>query len=375
MYARQLGGVLLLLFLGAEVRAQDVLTIGTGDAPAGGTASVPVFIRDRSGTPLGTDAGAGNRIQAFAFRVFFPTEIVTSITFSRAGIAAAPTPLHTTALNGTGWSSAVLSFNESSNPLPFLLNATAPGNQIGTLTVTLSASATAGSTALLTIDPPSAMLSNQSASVTETAANGNLALVNGVVTVDSNIAAPSGFVAAAVTTAQVNASWLGVGGADHYEVWRSSNGAAFALAASPSGTSYSDTNAAADTTYLYRIRAVNASGGFSPFSNVDAATTVLFTDDPLVPVATRIKVVHVTQLRTAVNAMRAAASLSSLGADPTIGAGALIRATHITALRTGLVEARDIAGLPPLTFADPTLTPGATPVKSAHVVQLRDGVK
>ena len=360
----------LLLFAGATTGwAQDVLTVGSGIANAGGTAAIPVSIRDLSGTALGVDAGTGNRIQGFAFKVLFPTDTVLSVTFSRAGIATTVTPLYESALQGSGWSACIVSFNESSNPVAFTLDDTAPGDTIGMLTVTLRGDAAVGSTAALVVDPGSAMLSNQAGSVRETVAGGTLSLVNGSITV-SALAAPAGVVATAQGTSQVNVSWSAVGGADHYEVWRSSFGGEYAIVGSPSAAAFTDSTVAADTTYLYRVRAVDPSDDPSGFSAIDPATNIVFTDDPL----TTIKLVHITQLRTAVNAFRAAADLEPLDADPTVASGAVVRAQHVLDLRLGLNEARSVLGLSALSYSDPTLTGGVTKVKAAHVTELRDDV-
>ncbi len=365
----------LLLLLGATSgEAQDVLTVGSGIAHAGGTAAIPVTIRDLSGTALGVDAGGGNRIQGFAFKVLFPSETVTSVAFARAGVAASVTPLFDSALQGSGWSSAIVSFQESSNPIPFTLNAAAPGDTIGMLTVTLEGDAPVGSTVSLILDPPSAMLSNQAGTVRETVAGGNLSLVNGSVTV-SALAAPAGVVATAQNTPQVNVTWGAVGGADHYEVWRSSLGDEYAIVGSPSTNAFTDNTVSADTTYLYRVRAIAPSDDPSGFSTIDPATTVLFTDDPLTATVTTIKAVHLTQLRTAVNAFRAAADLDPLGADPTVAVGATVQAEHILDLRLGLDTARSVLALSALSYTDPSLTPGVTTAKAAHVTELRNGVK
>ena len=88
-----------------------------------------------------------------------------------------------------------------------------------------------------------------------------------------------------------------------------------------------------------------------------------------------MKAIHVTQLRTAVNAIRAAANLDPLDSDATIGAGLIVRAQHLLDLRTGLDEARNMIGLGGLTYTDPTITAGATTIKAAHVTELRNGVK
>jgi hypothetical protein len=358
-----------ILLTGLAVRAQDVLTLGNELVSAGGTVLVPVYLLDRSGTPLGVDTGSPNRIQGFAFKVLYPTELITSIAFTRAGVAASVTPLHQTALQDSGWSSAIAAFQESSNPIPFHLNATAPGDRIGTLTVTMRGDAPTGSVALLTLHPASAMLSNQAGTTQETVANGQLALVNGSVTV-STLQAPTNLVATANGTSQVNVSWTGVGGADHYEVWRSFNGDAYTLVDTPGTSPFADVSVSANNAYLYRVRAIAAGGEPSGYSNIDVATTIVFTDDPAVTL-TPVKAVHLTQLRTAVNALRSSAGLAPLGSDPTVGAGQVIRATHITDLRTALAAARAAVGLSTLTFTDvpPVI------VKAVHVQELRNGVK
>jgi hypothetical protein len=359
----------VVLLLAGLARAQDVLTLGNEIAPAGGTALVPVSLLDRSATPLGIDTGSPNRIQGFAFKVLFPTEIVSSIAFSRAGIAATVTPLHETALQGSGWSSCIVSFHEATNPVPFNLNTTAPGDRIGTLTVVVRGDAPVGSVATLTLHPASAALSNQAGTTQETFASGHLSLVNGSVTV-SPLQTPANLTATANGTSQVNVSWTGVAGADHYEVWRSFNGGAYTLAGSPATSPFIDSTSA-NITYLYRVRAIDASDDPSGFSNIDAATTIVFTDDPLVANTTVVKAVHLTQLRTAVNAMRSSAGLAPLGGDATVAAGLAVRAVHITDLRTALTAARSAIGLNAIAYTD--VVPAI--VKAAHVQELRNGVK
>lgn len=353
--------------------AQDVITVGTGSSPAGGVASIPVSILDRSGTPLGTDAGAGNRIQGISFKVMYPTSLVSSVTFTRGGVLASLTPVFESTLPGDGFLAYIVSFQESTNPIPFTLNAAPPGNLIGTLNVTLQPSATIGSNGALTLDVPSALLSNQAGTTTETVALGTLTLANG--SVNCSMSAPSNLVATASGTSQVNLTWTAVTGADHYEVWRSFNGSGYAFLSNAPAASYSDSGLAATTTYLYKVRAVDGASHVSAFSNIDAATTIVFTDEPLVALTTPIKAAHITELRTAVNAFRAAAGLGPLSADPTIGSGQFIRAQHITDLRAGLDAARSLIGVPAISYTDPSLVAGTTPVRAVHLQQLRAGVQ
>jgi hypothetical protein len=183
-------------------------------------------------------------------------------------------------------------------------------------------------------------------------------------------ATPASLIASASTTTKIDLTWSPSAGATQYEVFR-----AAASIGTTASTSFSDTTVAAGTTYVYRVRAIDASSRVSPLSAPDAATTIFFTDDPLSIGSTTIKAVHVTQLRQAVNAMRAAASLDAASfTDPTL-AGVRIKAVHIQELRTALNEARAPLGLAPTPFTDPSLVAGTTRIKAAHVQEIRGGVK
>ena len=189
----------------------------------------------------------------------------------------------------------------------------------------------------------------------------------------SALAAPTGFSATATSTSQVTLSWTTVAGAATYDIYRSSGNGAFALVNSTAAVTYPDGGLTANTTYLYEVRAVNGAVT-SPFSLIDAATTIVFTDDPL-NAGTMVKATHILELRTAVNAMRAAAGLGAPAYADLALAGIAIKASHLTELRTALDQARAQIGLTALVYVDPTITANVTTVKTAHVVNLRDGVK
>src|SRR6185369_10937550 len=122
--------------------------------------------------------------------------------------------------------------------------------------------------------------------------------------------------------------------------------------------------------YLYRVRATGAGNTYSAFSLLDPATTVIFTDADLTGV--KIKAVHFTQLRTAVNAMRAAAGLTAATFTNPITAGvSTVKALDLTELRSALDGARSALFLPPVSYTDPTITAQSTMVKKAHVNELR----
>ncbi len=90
--------------------------------------------------------------------------------------------------------------------------------------------------------------------------------------------APSGLAATAISTSQINLSWtastdnVGVTG---YRVERcqGTNCSNFAQVATPAGITFSDTGLAASTSYSYRVRASDAAGNLSGYSNTASATT------------------------------------------------------------------------------------------------------
>jgi hypothetical protein len=188
----------------------------------------------------------------------------------------------------------------------------------------------------------------------------------------SYLDAPANVVATASSTTSAAISWSAVSGATSYQVWRSSMNGAFAMVGSSGTTNFNDATLSANTAYLYKVKAI-AGAVVSPLSGVDATTTVAFTNDPLAVNTTIVKAAHLVELRTAVNAMRAAAGLSSLPADGTVGVGSLVRAQHLLDLRAGLDAARSAIGLPALSYADASLA--SVKIKAAQVSELRDSVK
>jgi uncharacterized protein YjdB len=173
--------ILLALFFAAPVTAQDAVTIGTVTA-SGNTADIPVYIRDISGTALGRDQAAGSKIQAFTIAVdYAPAASVQSVTFTRAGITAGLTPAFELSPASAGSISLIEQFDESSNLIPFNLNAPAPGDQVAHLVFTLSPSAAPGSSITLTLHSTTE-LDNQGGTTIE-APPGSLTLVNGAINI------------------------------------------------------------------------------------------------------------------------------------------------------------------------------------------------
>ena len=95
--------------------------------------------------------------------------------------------------------------------------------------------------------------------------------------------APAGLTASAASASQINLSWtastdnVAVTG---YKVERCAGAgcSTFAQVATPSGTTFNDTSLTASTAYSYRVRANDAAGNNSSYSNTASATTQASTD-------------------------------------------------------------------------------------------------
>jgi len=193
-------------------------------------------------------------------------------------------------------------------------------------------------------------------------------------TAAGTLAAPAGLTAALVSATSAQIAWSPVVGAVGYHVYRTANNATYGLVGSPAGLSYLDTTASPNTAYLYLVRAVDAAAHESANSNKALVTTVIFTDPGLVASSTRIKAAHIEELRTAVNAVRVLAGLGAAAfTDPALSSSIPIRRAHLIELRGGLDGARVPLGLPALTYTDPAITAGSTKMKTAHVIELRQG--
>jgi hypothetical protein len=90
--------------------------------------------------------------------------------------------------------------------------------------------------------------------------------------------------------------------------------------------------------------------------------------------STRLKAVHLTQLRTAVAAARTAAALGAFPFTDALAPGVRAKAVHLSELRTALDAARLVLGVPAMTYTH-TLTPTVTKIYALDVTELRNGVK
>jgi subtilisin family serine protease len=99
-----------------------------------------------------------------------------------------------------------------------------------------------------------------------------------------------------------------------------------------------------------------------------------FTDDPLIAASTTIKAIHIIELRSRANAVRARFGLSAVAWIESSLNSTTTKAAQLTELRTALGQAYTAAGQSAPLFTDPTLAQGNTVVKVVHVKELRDAV-
>lgn len=198
---------------------------------------------------------------------------------------------------------------------------------------------------------------------------------------------PSNLVATTKSPVRVDLSWTppASGAVTGYIVERaqSKDGPFTRLTPDPTAASFVDAPPFADAAYLYRVRAVFASGASSDYGNVDIATTFAFADDPLIRVGnpqglppTKVKAVHLTDLRRAVDAVRSLVPSMGAGAwkgNPPPAINGSILAAHFKELRDQLNPALAALGIPQLP-EDSTLGVGKA-VKATHIQDVRDKVK
>jgi hypothetical protein len=188
--------------------------------------------------------------------------------------------------------------------------------------------------------------------------------------------APTNLIADTFSATQIDLTWTAAPNAHHYQVERAPNlgGTFTVLNSNVTTTSFTDTTVSSVNAYLYRVRSADAGGNLSAPGSIDVATAITFTDDPLSIGVTPIKAQHVTELRQAVNAIRATANLSAATwTDTTLNSSVSVKAVHITELRTNLDQALTALGLPVSGYTDASLS--GVLIKKVHLDELRQRVQ
>ncbi len=186
---------------------------------------------------------------------------------------------------------------------------------------------------------------------------------------------PENVATSAPTATSIVITWSGVSGADHYEIFRSPGLGPYVLAGTSAGTSFPDAGLSPNTSYLYIVRAIDGAGNPGADSDPDLGTTIVFIDDMLLAGVTIIQAVHWTQVRTGVNALRAAAGLAPASFTDSSPAGIAVKEAHLTELRAAIDPGLAALGLPSIPYTDPAVTTGVTTVKAAHLQEIRAAVR
>lgn len=120
----------------------------------------------------------------------------------------------------------------------------------------------------------------------------------------------------------------------------------------------------------------SASGLVSGTSSFTVTSTPVFTDDPLTAGSSTIKLLHLTELRDAIAALRSRTGLSAFAwtDSPATAGTTTIKAVHITELRTALNQVYAAISVTPPSYTDSTLIAGTTPFKVAHIAELRAAI-
>ena len=185
--------------------------------------------------------------------------------------------------------------------------------------------------------------------------------------------------------ANVTLNWTAASGATNYRVERKGAGGTFGSIGTTSSTNMIDNGAGSGSAYLYKVCAADGAGNCtSGYSNVVLGATFNFptdstlttiADDPSGTTVTSAKLEHITELRTAVNAVRSLAGLSAASwAHPTLTRYvSVISKDDVQELRTKLDEALTALGIQTSVYDDGTLAgaPNGTLIKGIHIRQLR----
>lgn len=104
--------------------------------------------------------------------------------------------------------------------------------------------------------------------------------------------------------------------------------------------------------------------------------SISWTDPVITPDVTKIRAVHLNELRSWIDNRRVDSGLSSYSwTDPTITAySTKIRKVHFDEMRTAITQAYTQCGQSAPVWTDPTITPDVTKIRAVHVNELRSAV-
>lgn len=184
---------------------------------------------------------------------------------------------------------------------------------------------------------------------------------------------PSNLIATSTDANTIAVTWTAAAGASAYQIFRRAPGGSFNYHVTTATPPWNDFAVSSSTSYLYKVAAVASDGRVSSFSNTDIATTVSFADYPLAAGITRVRAVHLTELRQAIDVVRLAGGLSSATYSRQIALGLVVRADDISEMRQALAAAFIGLGLPAPVWPQ-GLAPGVV-IRAADIQRLRDAIR
>jgi len=184
----------VLVASAADVAAQavtDVLTIGTVSVSSGtGQVTVPIFIQDNTGTPIGRDQSAGMRISGFAMQVVYgpnpcidtPASASLRIDLTGGILASQSADIDSRPKVANASQSWIYSSAETNGLIPFTA-APAPGDRIGAMVFNLTGCPAGSINLVITTTGGAEATLNSDSSVSETVGNGGLSVTNGAINI------------------------------------------------------------------------------------------------------------------------------------------------------------------------------------------------
>ena len=205
----------------------------------------------------------------------------------------------------------------------------------------------------------------------------------------ASAAAPSSLAASPYNGGpSIQLNWAAATGATNYRIEKTtSKNGTYTFAGASTTLSFIDNGIVSGTAYLYRVCAADSQNVCaSPYSNLVLGSALTFPTDSVIKSytedpanATPIRAAHITELRTAVNAVRTLAGLlpaSWTNQNLQVGVS-MISVADVRDLRTNLDQALLELQISLPNYTDPTLKgfledpQNATPIRAVHIRELR----
>jgi hypothetical protein len=186
------------------------------------------------------------------------------------------------------------------------------------------------------------------------------------------LTAPAGVSATVLTTSSIRVTWT-TNGAATYRIYRIVN-SVYTLAGTQATPPFDDTGRAADTAFLYVVRAFDGVSSESLDSNRDLASTTIFT--ALTPQVSVVAATDITRLRTLVNSVQSIAGIASTAyTDPTLNTTVTVKKAHIDELVSRLNTARTTVLLSGVSLSGGAITQFVTPIRASDVNDVRSALQ